>query len=95
MFSNTVSHDPTGKPTVYFEDGTTYEADIVLGADGIKSAVRAAVLQEDAPCPVVYANTYCYRGLISVEDIRDAGVKTELTERPVCFLGVDKVRNNL
>ena len=77
--------------TVHFEDSTTYTADVVLGADGVKSAVRAAVLGEGAPDPVVYGNTYCYRGLISIEDIRSAGVETELTKRQVCFVGVDKV----
>lgn len=76
---------------IHFEDGTIYEADVVLGADGIKSAVRGAVIGQDAQNPVVYSNTACYRGLVPVEDIRAAGVVTELTERPVCFIGLDKV----
>lgn len=81
-----------GSPIIHFEDGTTYEADVVLGADGVKSAVRRAVVGEDAPQPTVaYGNTYCYRGLVPTNKLVSAGVKTELTKRPVCFLGKDKV----
>ena len=33
---------------IHFADGTSADADVVLGADGIKSAVRSAVVGVDA-----------------------------------------------
>src|SRR4051794_15172527 len=35
--------------TVSFSDGTTETADVVVGADGLRSAVRAQILGEEAP----------------------------------------------
>ncbi|TCD68111.1 hypothetical protein EIP91_011564 [Steccherinum ochraceum] len=87
----TVIHaEATGRPIIHFEDGTTHEADVVLGADGIKSAVRTAVIGDVARKAVVYSNTNCYRGLVPIEEIRAAGVVTDLLRRPVCFVGLDK-----
>lgn len=43
-----------------FTDGTTVTADVVIGADGVHSAVRATVL-EDRP---VYSGYSVYRGLV-------------------------------
>jgi 2-polyprenyl-6-methoxyphenol hydroxylase-like FAD-dependent oxidoreductase len=35
--------------TVSFEDGTTEDADLVVGADGLRSAIRAQILGEESP----------------------------------------------
>ena len=83
--------ETTQCPIVHFDDGTTHEADVVLGADGIRSAVRSAVMDHASKDPVVWGNTYCYRGLVPIEEIRNAGVGIDLTARPVCFIGVNKV----
>ena len=40
---------PSGAYTLSFQDGTTTEADAVIGADGIKSAVRQILLGNDNP----------------------------------------------
>lgn len=48
----------SGKPSVAFEDGTSVEADLVVGCDGIWSKVRTAVLGEQVE-PV-------YQGLTGV-----------------------------
>ncbi|TGO41849.1 hypothetical protein BHYA_0015g00120 [Botrytis hyacinthi] len=51
-----------------FQDGTTAEADAVIGCDGIKSRTRHMVLGDDhdATSPV-FSGKYAYRGLIPME----------------------------
>jgi salicylate hydroxylase len=44
-----------------FEDGSTAEADIIVGADGIHSAVRASLWGADAPR---FTGKICYRSVI-------------------------------
>lgn len=90
-----VSQPPPGsnsRPAAHFSDGTSVEADVILLADGIHGAGREAVTGRDPKEDVVFSNYVCYRGLVPSEDLHKAGVKTDLTKRPVCFTGVDKVR---
>lgn len=78
---------------IHFADGSTHEADVVIGADGIKSSTRTAIIG-DMRKPAVFSNTICYRGLIPYEAVKAAGVKTDFsTGRPVIFVGRDKVRS--
>jgi salicylate hydroxylase len=46
-----------------FTDGTEVEADVIVGADGIHSAVRAGLFGPDAPR---FTGKICYRSVISV-----------------------------
>ncbi|KAL7913967.1 hypothetical protein GGI35DRAFT_439112 [Trichoderma velutinum] len=56
------------KLLLQFADGTTAEADAVIGCDGIKSRVRQIVGGLDNPSSSPhYANMSAYRGLISME----------------------------
>ncbi|KAH0838116.1 hypothetical protein J3R83DRAFT_6362 [Lanmaoa asiatica] len=67
------------------------EADVVLGADGIRSTVRQAVSGDpESKKRVVFTRTVAYRSLLLWEDVKRAGVTMKLTERPHCFAGVDK-----
>ena len=50
----------------HFVDGTSIEADIVVGADGIHSLVRASLFGEDSPH---FTGCMCWRGLVPVERI--------------------------
>lgn len=60
------------KLTLHFEDGTTAEADAVVGCDGIKSRVRAAVVGEDHPSlRPVYSHKYAYRAIVPIEKAID------------------------
>jgi salicylate hydroxylase len=49
-----------------FRDGSEFEADIVLGADGIHSAVRESLFGPDAPR---FTGKICYRCLVPVDAI--------------------------
>ncbi|KXN88935.1 Salicylate hydroxylase [Leucoagaricus sp. SymC.cos] len=71
-----------------FEDGTQTETDLVLGADGIKSAIRAYITG-DSP-NLVFSNTVAYRGLVSHESLLKAGLKTRVNSMPVCWMGKNK-----
>jgi salicylate hydroxylase len=49
-----------------FTDGTEVEADVVIGADGIHSAVRASLFGPDAP---KFTGKICYRSVIPVAEL--------------------------
>jgi salicylate hydroxylase len=55
-----------------FDNGVTITADVVVGADGIHSAVRAALFGEEDPA---FAGCVAYRGLVPVERIGDLGLE--------------------
>lgn len=77
--------------TLHFADGTTHAADVVLGADGIRSTVRRFVVGDAvAERALAYTNTVAYRGLIDAKRLVELGVKTELTPLPICWIGESK-----
>ncbi|KAH8911616.1 FAD/NAD(P)-binding domain-containing protein [Coniochaeta sp. PMI_546] len=53
--------------SVTFSDGTTVTADLVIGADGIHSAVRRHYVNDNAR----YGDMVVYRGLCAISDIKD------------------------
>ena len=56
----------------WFDNGARITADILIGADGIHSAVRASLFGEEAP---VFAGCVAYRGLVLTERIADLGLE--------------------
>ena len=58
--------DEDGPVKIYFKDGTTATADVVIGADGVHSVVRAHLLGKEAAKPV-YAGSVAYRALVPME----------------------------
>ncbi|KAM3083580.1 hypothetical protein ACMFMG_004226 [Clarireedia jacksonii] len=57
-----------GPVVLYFADGTTAEADAVVGADGVKSHVRQSLLGTENPASHAnYSYKYAYRGLIPMD----------------------------
>jgi salicylate hydroxylase len=57
-----------------FADGSEIEADVVVGADGIHSAVRASLFGPDAPR---FTGKICYRSVVSTEAVRGARPRNE------------------
>ena len=57
-----------GQLVMSFEDGTTAEADAIVGCDGIKSRVRGALFGVDSPiAKPVYTHKYAYRALVPID----------------------------
>ena len=56
----------------HFDNGATIAADVLVGADGIQSAVRAALFGEEEPG---FAGCVAYRGLVPVERIAGLGLE--------------------
>src|ERR1700729_3421548 len=57
-----------------FADGTQIEADIIVGADGIHSPVRASLFGPDAPR---FTGKVCYRSVVRTEAVRGTRPPTE------------------
>jgi salicylate hydroxylase len=55
-----------------FENGARTRVDVLVGADGIHSAVRAVLFGEEEPR---FAGCVAYRGLVPVERIADLGLE--------------------
>lgn len=71
---DTVSVEPLlGGARVTCADGTVYEAEAVVGADGLRSVTRRALVDEGEP---VCSGYVAYRGTIPMEHMRErAGVR--------------------
>jgi salicylate hydroxylase len=70
-----------------FADGTVCQADILAGADGIKSQVRQHVLgplYSDEAAPL-YAGAYCYRAVIPMSEAYE--VLGDLTDVAKFYFG--------
>ncbi|KAJ7771617.1 FAD/NAD-P-binding domain-containing protein [Mycena metata] len=84
-----ISTSTSGAQVIHFADGTTHEADLIIGADGIKSTSRNAVAGTDKKL-LQFTNTVAYRGMVPMETLRQEGVKTEVGRRLCNFVGIDK-----
>lgn len=56
-----------GKLVLTFYDGSTAEADAVIGCDGVKSRTRQILLDSDPSVQPTFTGKYAYRGLIPME----------------------------
>ncbi|KFY64282.1 hypothetical protein V496_03354 [Pseudogymnoascus sp. VKM F-4515 (FW-2607)] len=70
-----------------FEDGTSAEADAVIGCDGIKSRTRELLLGQDHEAAhAVFSGKYAYRGLIPMDAAVDA-LGDELAKNSQMYMG--------
>ncbi|KAF8167757.1 salicylate hydroxylase [Crassisporium funariophilum] len=84
-----VAQAPSGRQLLHFADSTSFEADLVIGADGIKSVTRNEVVGEKGG-RLGFSNTFAYRGMVPIKDLVSAGMKTDVGSRPCCWIGLDK-----
>ncbi|KAM3507704.1 hypothetical protein MY11210_007042 [Beauveria gryllotalpidicola] len=76
-----------GRTLMRFADGVTYEADAVIGCDGIRSVCRNFVLGKDNPlAQPMYTGKYAYRGLVPM-DKAIAAIGEEKARNRCMFLG--------
>lgn len=72
-------NDSVSPIALYFSDGSTATADLVVGCDGIKSVIRGQMFRELAEerghpellnyIEPIWTGTIAYRGLIPVDDL--------------------------
>jgi salicylate hydroxylase len=67
-----------GRVALRFADGGTAEAELVVGADGIHSAVRAALLGPEAPR---FTGNVAFRGVVPAERVALLGLERRCTVR--------------
>ncbi|MBO0906091.1 FAD-dependent monooxygenase [Jiella sonneratiae] len=58
--------------TLNFQNGASVDADYVIGADGVKSAVREALYGEDRPA---YTGQMVWRALLKTEDVPEEAIE--------------------
>jgi salicylate hydroxylase len=68
-----IEENADGTSKLKFKDGTTAEADAVMGCDGIKSRIRHILVDKYNPqAKHVYTHKYAYRGLVDMDVAVDA-----------------------
>lgn len=68
------------RPAVLFENQTAFEADLIVGADGLKSKCRESMLgREDPP---YLTGDLAYRIILRVEDMKKVPALHDLIEKP-------------
>ncbi|WP_447044991.1 salicylate 1-monooxygenase [Vreelandella sp. H-I2] len=82
--------------TAYFDDGTRFTGDVIIGFDGIKSAVRHHVLPPEQYGEITpfWSGTYAYRGMVPTSELEAAlqakGSEKRLALVPQMYLGKDR-----
>ena len=76
------TNDDPAPYTIHFSDGATANADIIIGADGIKSKVRREIGIGDSPN---YSGQVVYRGYVDYKDLPES--TEELLRNVVNFRG--------
>ncbi|KAJ6108096.1 hypothetical protein N7523_009419 [Penicillium sp. IBT 18751x] len=78
-----IDRSTPGTPyTLHFQDGSTAEADIIIGCDGIKSNVRRDMGLGDSPN---YSGQVVYRGFVDYKDLPEE--TAQLLRKTVNFRG--------
>ncbi|CAG8040348.1 unnamed protein product [Penicillium salamii] len=74
----------TARPSVTLADGRTFEADLLLGADGLHSQIRPTIAP-GAPAPYPVGKS-CFRWLIPTEDLKQHESTADIVRDPGVFV---------
>jgi salicylate hydroxylase len=81
--------DQSGKVVLHFDDGSTAEADVLLGCDGIHSNTRKILLGADHPASVAgFSHTVTYRTMVPI-DVGIAALGEKVAKSACNHLGPD------
>ncbi|KAJ5894521.1 hypothetical protein N7495_006212 [Penicillium taxi] len=72
------------RPSVTLADGRSFEADVLLGADGIHSQTRGAIAPE-APAPYPVGKS-CFRWLLPIDQLKEYESTQAFVGRPGVFI---------
>ncbi|VDB82785.1 unnamed protein product [Peniophora sp. CBMAI 1063] len=78
--SSLTQNDEDGVVKMYFADGSTAVADVVIGADGVRSAVRTSMLSEDERVEPKWSGVIAYRASITRDMLVAHGMRTRQAE---------------
>ncbi|KAL9120987.1 MAG: hypothetical protein Q9187_002462 [Circinaria calcarea] len=80
ILGSTVTDINFEEPLIYLKDGSAFRADLILGADGLKSICRGSFLgHPDPPC---LTGDLAYRIIVKASDVRRHPDLRELAEKP-------------
>ncbi|KAJ5109527.1 hypothetical protein N7456_006202 [Penicillium angulare] len=74
----------SSRPSITLDDGRTFEADLLLGADGLHSQVRGAIAPS-APAPYKVGKA-CFRWLLPTEDLQKHESTQEFVKESGIFI---------
>ncbi|KAI9815138.1 MAG: hypothetical protein M1827_002981 [Pycnora praestabilis] len=77
---STVTKIDFEKPSVHLKDAGEFNADIILGADGLKSICREALVGH--PDPPHFTGDLAYRIIVKAEDMKKHADLVDLAEKP-------------
>jgi salicylate hydroxylase len=79
--------EESGKVVLHFDDGSTAEADVLLGCDGIHSATRKVMLGADHPASRAgFSHTVTYRTMVPI-DVGIAALGSKVAHNACNHLG--------
>lgn len=83
--------DPESPVVLHFKDGTSVEADVVLGCDGIHSPTRKCVLgPSDPAATATYVGARAYRAVVPMEKAREA-LEKDIRQAGEIYCGKDGI----
>ncbi|RFU26959.1 hypothetical protein B7463_g9381, partial [Scytalidium lignicola] len=80
LLASTVKSVDFEKPSTHLADGTEFRADLIIGADGLKSACREALLRRADPPKLM--GDLAYRIIVKAEDMLKHPDLVELVDNP-------------
>ncbi|KAI0031282.1 FAD/NAD-P-binding domain-containing protein [Vararia minispora EC-137] len=76
------------RPSVTLDDGRTFDADVIIGADGPYSTVRGAI--EEQPTVPTWSGVLCFSSLVPIEGLKQDPLLRDLSLCTPAFCGTHR-----